>query len=182
VSHAGGRDGVKGLRASVGKVAQAVGSWAAAREHGKRTLRPLTAEFSEAQHRDYVDYLNESLHDSTIRNIALTGRYGSGKSSVLMQFAREHHRRVLVLSLSTLGHEDSVDENAGTAQLVAVAAGGNHARVNQIQKELVKQLLHREPPAKLPQSRYQRIARLTLRQAFVHHILALRGHAACSLA
>jgi hypothetical protein len=164
---------VKGLRASVGKVAQAVGSWAAAREHGKRTLRPLTAEFSEAQHRDYVDYLNESLHDSTIRNIALTGRYGSGKSSVLMQFAREHHRRVLVLSLSTLGHEDSVDENAGTAQLVAVAAGGNHARVNQIQKELVKQLLHREPPAKLPQSRYQRIARLTLRQAFVQSAAAL---------
>lgn len=61
----------------------------------------------------------------------------------MQEFARHNRNRVLFLSLSTLG-PDADDES----------------RTNQIEKELVKQLLHREKPARLPQSRYQRIDRL----------------------
>jgi hypothetical protein len=57
------------------------------------------------QHQAYVDHLNAALVDDGVRNIALTGRYGTGKSSVLEEFARQNRKRVLFLSLSTLGPE-----------------------------------------------------------------------------
>lgn len=118
------------------------------RDGSNPQLRPLTAEFSADQHKDYVDHLNAALKNSRVRNIALTGRYGAGKSSVLEEFARQNRRRVLFLSLSSLGPENPKE-----------------SRTNQIEKELVKQLLHRERPARLPQSRYQRIDRLPMRRA-----------------
>lgn len=106
----------------------------------KPSLAPLTPGFTPDQHQAYVDHLNAALEEVNVCNIALTGRYGAGKSSVLQEFARQKQKRVLLLSLSTLG-PDVVGES----------------RTNQIEKALVKQLLHREKPARLPQSRYQRI-------------------------
>lgn len=109
-------------------------------------LAPLTPRFDAAQHQAYLDRLTVALEDRSVRNIALTGRYGAGKSSVLLEFARRraYEKRVLVLSLSTLGPADA-----------------EGSKTNQIEKELVKQLLHRERPSHMPQSRYQRIERLS---------------------
>ncbi|QIX53997.1 hypothetical protein HFP48_31210 (plasmid) [Rhodococcus sp. DMU1] len=67
---------------------------------------------------------------------------------MLQEFARRNGDRVLFLSLSTLGPE-----------------AAEESQTNQIEKELVKQLLYREKPARLPQSRYQRIDRLSLRRS-----------------
>lgn len=146
------------LRGVIGQAAQRVADWAAqvpvART--KTALRPLTAQFRADQHQAYVDHLNAALNDDGVRNIALTGRYGTGKSSVLEEFARQNWKRVLFLSLSTLG-----PENPG------------ESRTNQIEKELVKQLLHREKPARLPESRYQRIDRLPLRRALAESVVGL---------
>lgn len=136
------------VREAIGKGASQVARWAAnSRSASSSTtpnLTPLTPGFNPDQHQTYVDHLNSVLDDDSVRNVALTGRYGAGKSSVLQEFARLNGNRVLFLSLSTLG-PDAVGDS----------------RTNQIEKELVKQLLHREKPARLPQSRYQRIDRLT---------------------
>ncbi|CUR59086.1 hypothetical protein NOCA2570017 [metagenome] len=157
----------------MGHLARRVADWSAAGAGDAQALRPLTSEFDVDQHRDYVDYLNAALLDDKIRNIALTGRYGSGKSSVLEQFARENRRRLLLLSMSSLGPEEGPAGGARELPAISGPGGFDHARVNQIQKELVKQLLHREPPSKLPQSRYQRIERLTLGRALTESAAAL---------
>ncbi|MGW4018251.1 YobI family P-loop NTPase [Rhodococcus ruber] len=136
------------VRRAIGKGATRVADWANMKRETStaitQALSPLTPEFEPDQHQTYVSHLNAALHSDSVRNIALTGRYGTGKSSVLQEFARQNGDRVLFLSLSTLG-PDAVGES----------------RTNQIEKELVKQLLHREKPARLPQSRYQRIDRLS---------------------
>jgi hypothetical protein len=146
----GGNEGSQGrgsARSGIGKGASWVAGWAReklrANAATKPALTPLTPEFDPDQHQTYVDHLNAALEGKSVCNIALTGRYGAGKSSVLQEFARGKGGRVLFLSLSTLG-PDAVGES----------------RTNQIEKELVKQLLHREKPTRLPQSRYQRIDRL----------------------
>ncbi|WP_373280204.1 YobI family P-loop NTPase [Herbiconiux solani] len=50
-------------------------------------LQPLTAAHDDAQHKLYSDELIDLLRDdkrrATVWNIALTGNYGSGKSSIL---------------------------------------------------------------------------------------------------
>jgi hypothetical protein len=127
-------------------------------------LEPLTPKFDSAQHQPYVDHLNEALTKPKVLNIALTGRYGSGKSSVLEKFADQDHlkKRVLFLALSTLGPSN---EGSGAEAL--------EGKTNRIEKELVKQLLHREKPSHLRQSRYQRIVVLPLWRAACEAVAAL---------
>ena len=51
-------------------------------------LLPLTAKYDEPSHKLYVDALNEALGDDRIHNIALSGHYGVGKSSILDKVAQ----------------------------------------------------------------------------------------------
>lgn len=156
------RDGqpIGRLRATIGKCAAWVADWAARNPNTdadtQLELSPLTPQFKADQHDVFFSYLNAALNHDDIRNIAVTGRYGAGKSSVLNEFARQNQQRVLFLSLSTLGPEDP-----------------NETKTNRIEKELVKQLLHREKPARLPQSRYQRIERLPTWRAAAEAAAAL---------
>ncbi|QXC45205.1 YobI family P-loop NTPase [Rhodococcus qingshengii] len=148
------------LRRGIGRFANRIADWAEATPGSgaanSPALAPLTPEFNPEQHQTYVDHLNTAVKGKRTCNIALTGTYGAGKSSVLQEFARQNGDRVLFLSLSTLG-PDAVGES----------------RTNQIEKELVKQLLHREKPAQLPQSRYQRIDRLSKSRAASEAAVAL---------
>ena len=70
------------------------------------SLRSLAPSYDEAQHGLYVQALVRALRDQDdVRNIALTGAYGTGKSSVLQHLGDldEFKDRVLELSLSTVG-------------------------------------------------------------------------------
>lgn len=115
------------------------------------TLTPLTPEYNEQEHSCYVRAINTALDKPNIRNIALSGNYGVGKSSILQEVAKQHPKRVIELSLSTLGPAEIGDssDNAATP-------------TNQIQREIVKQLLYREKPHKTPGSRFRRIERFNL--------------------
>ncbi|MER6590068.1 GTPase domain-containing protein [Micromonospora chalcea] len=115
---------------------------------GDLALLPLTPQFQPEQHEEYVARLTAALQDPEIRNIALTGRYGAGKSSVLKALSDQHAGRVLNLSLSTLGPPE--EEKSIT---------------NQIERELVKQLLHSQPQRALPRSRFRRIDKPNLPRA-----------------
>lgn len=144
------------LRRRIGEISAKVAAWATSPKtpitFSGPALTPLTPEFDPAQHQVYVDHLNAAIEDSRVRNIALTGRYGTGKSSILEQFARQPTKKkhVLSLALSTLGPEQSDDSGSEKRSSVG-------STTNRIEKELVKQLLHREKPSRLRQSRYQRI-------------------------
>lgn len=89
-----------------------------------------------------------------VLNIALSGNYGVGKSSVLGRVAEDHDGRVVELSLSTLSPignskvDDSVPAQARTP-------------TNRIQQEIVKQLLYREEPKSARASRFRRIERFS---------------------
>ena len=116
-----------------------------------RKLKPLHPCYNPEQHRTYVDALNDSVQQDEVTNIALSGPYGVGKSSILQGF-REEHPGAIFISLSTLGFSKPVDPN--TSKLTE---GSISAQTNQIQKEIVKQLLYRRCPSSLPVSRFKRI-------------------------
>lgn len=127
-------------------------------------LRPLTPSYDEEQHGQYVKELLAAVDTDGVYNIALAGRYGAGKSSVLKGFlqhlSKQQYQRTVVLSLATL------DPSAPTETQISVDNQTEKDKpdlsfalttTNRIQKELVKQLLYREQPARLPQSRFRRI-------------------------
>lgn len=115
-------------------------------------LLSLTPAFEPENHKVYVDAVEAALSGidaDSIRNIALTGSYGTGKSSVLLEIAARHKKKVMQISLSTLGIEEAQDDDSAAK-----------SKTNRIQKEIVKQFLYSEDPAKAPGSRFRRIGRL----------------------
>jgi len=126
-------------------------------------LLALTPEYQADNHRVYLEAVEAALTGDSaesIRNIALTGGYGTGKSSVLQQVAKNHKKKVIQVSLSTLGIED-VESDSSAAQ----------SKTNHIQKEIVKQFLYSEDPAKAPGSRFRRISRLSFRRELAAALL-----------
>lgn len=118
-------------------------------------LLPLTPHYEEANHEVYLKAIEAALtgdNRNAIKNIALTGSYGVGKSSILQKVVEAHSDHVVQVSLSTLGFSDE----GGTS---GNSTSGAHSQTNRIQKEIVKQLLYREHPDKTPGSRFRRIGR-----------------------
>lgn len=122
-------------------------------------LTPLTPAYSAEVHAGYVSALEAALEDDQVLNIALSGNYGVGKSSILRGLAESKglEGRVVELSLSTLAPieattlDDTVPKHATTP-------------TNRIQQEIVKQLLYREAPGKMSGSRFERIERFRWRR------------------
>lgn len=144
-----------------------------------RHLRPLSPEYIDDQHGDYVEILLAELGavgPDGPKNIALTGHYGSGKSSVLgevlVRLAGKDVRAINV-SLPNLGIGDG---------LLPSGRDATAEKTNWIQKEIVKQLLYRQRPSQAPASRYKRLdvfqARPAQRRAAV---VALLGAAVAIL-
>ncbi|MFK0072131.1 YobI family P-loop NTPase [Arthrobacter woluwensis] len=126
---------------------------------GSWDLSPLTPSYLPDSHAGYVDALESALQDDQVLNIALSGNYGVGKSSILGELTKRLDGRVVELSLSTLAPievsklDDSVPKQATTP-------------TNRIQQEIVKQLLYREVPGKMPGSRFERIERFKWKREF----------------
>lgn len=118
------------------------------------SLRSLSPEFDAEEHAEYVEVLKAALlveGDRAPLNVALTGHYGSGKSSVLLEVAKqllESQVQVINLSMPSLG--------IGSGRLPKDGEPGID-RTNLIQKEIVKQLLYRQRPSQTPASRYNRL-------------------------
>nr|WP_042922011.1 P-loop NTPase fold protein [[Pseudomonas] sp. BICA1-14] len=115
-------------------------------------LAPLTPTYLAKEHSGYASAIEAALADDQIRNIALSGNYGVGKSSILREVARRQDHRTLELSLSTLApiEASQLDES------VPIQAT---TPTNRVQQEIVKQLLYREYPSRTPGSRFRRIER-----------------------
>lgn len=129
-------------------------------------LRSLAPEYNEDHHQTYVSRLNAAVSDPRNKNIALTGRYGAGKSSILDEFINDQEKpavsptykwqriwqklrqtsnrptKVLRISINTLGPDRGED------------------LTNRIQKELVKQLVYRARPGEVRSSEFARTPRL----------------------
>lgn len=131
-------------------------------------LKSLAPEYSEERHGAYFAVLKGAIEDQpTVRNIALAGPYGVGKSSVLTKVAEVFDGRVIKISLLTLGVAPEETETArGGNPKADTTRGGNptaETTSNRIQKEIVKQLLYQQRPSDAPESRFRRISRFRWR-------------------
>ncbi|MGW8538002.1 YobI family P-loop NTPase [Rhodococcus qingshengii] len=126
-----------------------------------QTLLPLTPEFDIEQHGVYLRHLESALENDKLHNIALTGNYGIGKSSILNKARDNNPSKVLNLSISTLG--DPLPAATGTEN----SDVGNPSITNRIQKEIVKQLLYQALPSELPHSGFRRLGKFRIIPKFL---------------
>ncbi len=95
----------------------------------------------------YLDALNEAMRRPDVFNIALTGPYGSGKSSVIKTFLEQYKGSHLQLSLASFlpdgEHAEGKPPNKVTKQ--------------EIERSILQQILYGVDANKLPFSRFKRI-------------------------
>lgn len=114
----------------------------------------MTPKYDESQHRRYVDRLRNALYEQNCKSVALSGSYGSGKSSILEQFvkeAKEDGHSVAKVSLATFNADlyrqgDSADSSITTL----------------LEREILGQLLYQGDPTKAPKSSFNQIHNTSL--------------------
>lgn len=133
--------------------------------NGGESLQLLTPKYDKEKHGYYCRLLSEAVEDPGALNIALTGDYGVGKSSILQGFLLDKERkdRAVEISLSTLMAEGSFSVGATRAAGTGATedASTEQDRERLIQREIVKQLLYSRKPQELPASRFRRIREVT---------------------
>lgn len=91
----------------------------------------------------YSEAILFATSNSNISNIALTGPYGSGKSSIIQTFLRNYRRPALHISLASFVPETDSE-------------GGKVSR-QEIERSILQQMLYGADANRLPLSRFKRI-------------------------
>lgn len=118
-------------------------------------LKPMTPKYNESQHRRYVNRLRNALYEQNCKSVALSGSYGSGKSSILEQFvkeAKEDGHSVAKVSLATFNADLYCPGDNGKSSLTAL-----------LEREFLGQLLYQGDPTKAPKSSFNQIHNASLR-------------------
>jgi hypothetical protein len=110
-------------------------------------LQPLTPTAEIDNSDNYKKYFDEALEDKRIKNIALSGNYGSGKSSILLSYFKnsEYKDKKIQISLAGFGRKkygtDDGDDN-------------NENLVN-IEKNIINQILYQIPTTRIPLTNFK---------------------------
>lgn len=91
----------------------------------------------------YFSALIKAIEDPDVYNIALTGPYGSGKSSVIRSFLKRHKKPALEISLASF--------------LPEIDGSGTKVSKQEIERSILQQMLYGSDANKLPLSRFKRI-------------------------
>ena len=117
----------------------------------RRLLSPCRIDSEDASHYA-VDDLKFALEHNDSRNIAVTGHYGSGKSSVVNTSLEElgASRKVLRISMSTFCLQEEKDSN-------------DNSYAGDIEYKIVQHLLYKCDKSRIPDSGFKRIYQPELR-------------------
>jgi len=139
-------------------------------------LTPTLMEDEDARH--YAEALNFACHKPDVRNIAVTGPYGAGKSSVLLTWTRSRKDRNQIMTVS-LADFDMARTGDVTADKNGEDTAKSERKARQEEKSIeysiLQQILYKARKSDLPYSRIDRIADFTPSQVWAKafHLLGL---------
>ena len=108
----------------------------------------------------YTGSIFWALKNKNIKNIALTGSYGSGKSSIIKTF-KDKYKQFDYLNISLATFEDCADENKVKNNPKTKEEILQREELNQkIELSILQQMLYIEKSKTLPNSRFKRIRNL----------------------
>lgn len=135
-------------------------------------IQPLLPELISKDDDAYsvVEDLNEALNVAfdkrNIRNIALTGPYGSGKSSILETLIATlpKERKPLHISLATLRVDDTAEEFEKSSPTSKEREEAEEALNRKIEYSILQQLIYHEKTSIVPSSRFRRILHMSFKR------------------
>ena len=128
----------------------------------KSLLKSLAPTIEAEDSAKYGEHLSRILNDRDItgniinKNIAVTGTYGAGKSSILKTFFKENHNVIYVSLASYIEADKNIDN-----------------KIDLIETSILQQILYNVRPYKLPLSRIKRIDNNYKRTFFINTIFSM---------
>ena len=115
-------------------------------KHKQKTLTPIILEEGMPGYETVQD-IEDKLNDPEVFNIAITGPYGSGKSTVLksLKSLYPNKHQYLTISLASLTGNNDEEKDLGEKEQ------------QKVEYSLLQQLIYKEKPKTLPNSRFRRI-------------------------
>ncbi|RWY91465.1 ATP-binding protein [Rhizobium leguminosarum] len=107
----------------------------------------------------YSEALLFATTDPKVNNIALTGPYGSEKSSIIQSFLKRYQRPALHISLAAFVKEASAstDKESSASSDKKASAPSLKVSRQEIERSILQQMLYGADANKLPLSRFKRI-------------------------
>lgn len=90
----------------------------------------------------YEDAINYAFDNPDIKNVAITGAYSAGKSSVLASYKKKH-KKLKFMHIS-LAHFESLNQN-----------NKNDTKESVLEGKILNQLMHQIPSDKIPQTNFR---------------------------
>lgn len=119
------------------------------KSNSEESLHDLAPNDNLEADNKYLNLLDEVLKSADrLHNVALTGPYGSGKSSIIASYLKKHpyvEKISLNISLATF----SLKQGSGD--------DGTSSSEEEIQKGILKQIFYKVKPSKIPLSRYRKL-------------------------
>jgi hypothetical protein len=119
------------------------------KSNSKESLHDLAPNDNLEADNKYLNLLDEVLKSADrLHNVALTGPYGSGKSSIIASYLKKHpdvEKISLNISLATFSLKQGSRD------------GGTSSSEEEIQKGILKQIFYKVKPSKIPLSRYRKL-------------------------
>ena len=136
--------------------------------------RDLTPIDSIESGDEYIEALNWAFQNKKVKNVALTGPYGAGKSSIIETFLRKNDEdkaalnkirsSALKISMATfLKGNTATDDPNGKIQVDA----------DEVEKGILKQLFYKVEPGRIPQSRYRKLHPIKKLKTFLCVLVAM---------
>lgn len=120
----------------------------------------------------YSEMLQVALNTSGVNNIAITGSYGSGKSSFLRTFEKKHAEwNYLHISLATFEESNNIekDESGNIKPTKTIQEQDNQHKL--IERSILQQIFYKERDKVIPFSRFKRITNIKKSSLILHSIL-----------
>lgn len=124
--------------------------------------------------REYFKALDWALRNDKITNIALSGPYGSGKSSIIQSYMKKHRwLKAINISLATFVELEEFDGEQNQAKKPYVQEKLIDVGEKRIEEGVLKQLFYKVDHKRIPRSRYRKLYRVSKLKIFLITILAL---------
>jgi len=135
---------------------------------GYSSLSPIDNGDENGHYSQALLWALKNRRKEDIKNIALTGPYGSGKSSILKTFQKNYKGkdlRFLNISLATFKEEKpSIDENGKIVNI------DKSELLRLIEISILEQIFYHEEDSKIPDSRFKKIKSYSLKKLLLYSL------------